>query len=63
MPTYSAELSAISVAELRALLDAAMEILHGLDKGNKVIMRCRDTLAQLLTALDFDGMHRRHRCP
>jgi hypothetical protein len=33
-----------------------MEILQGLDKGNKVIMRCRDTLAQLLIACDFDGM-------
>ncbi len=38
------------------MLDMAMEILQCLDKGNKTIMRCRDTLAQLLTAYDFDGM-------
>jgi len=55
IPTYSADLSGFSVAELRALLDSAIEILHGLDGGNKTMMRCRDTLAQLLTAFDFDG--------
>lgn len=59
MPAYAAELSAIPAGELRALLDTAMDILRGLDKGNKTIMRCRDTLAQLLTAYDFDGMHKR----
>lgn len=55
VPIYSAELSSIPVAELRAMLDTAMDILQCLDKGNKTIMRCRDTLSQLLTAYDFDG--------
>jgi hypothetical protein len=55
IPTYSAELSTIPVADLRGMLDMAMDVLRGLDKGNKTIMRCRDTLAQLLTAYDFDG--------
>ena len=57
MPTYSADLSGFSVTELRALLDSAIEILHGLDGGNKTMMRCRDTLAQLLTAFDVDGTY------
>ncbi|KAK3332833.1 hypothetical protein B0T19DRAFT_457818 [Cercophora scortea] len=57
MPAYTAELSTCSsVAELRVLLDTALEILRDLDKGgNKTILRCRDTLAQLLTAFDSAG--------
>lgn len=37
------------------MIDTAMQILHGLDKGNKTIMRCRDTLTRLVTAFDFDS--------
>jgi hypothetical protein len=54
-PSYSEHLSNFTLLELRTLLDTAMEILHGLDKGNKTIMRCRDTLTRLLTAFDFDS--------
>ncbi|KAL4898595.1 putative Zn(II)2Cys6 transcription factor [Aspergillus ambiguus] len=54
IPAYSGELSMFAVDDLRALLDTAMEILQGLDKGNKIIMRCRDTLTRLLMTLDFD---------
>lgn len=52
---YSAELSGLSVAELRSLLDTAMGILQDLDKGNKTILRCRDTLARLLAEFDMNG--------
>ncbi|KAK3693202.1 hypothetical protein B0T22DRAFT_532514 [Podospora appendiculata] len=56
-PTYTAELSTCSsVAEMRALLDTALEILRDLDQGgNKTILRCRDTLAQLPTAFEPAG--------
>lgn len=52
---YSAELSDLSVAELRSLLDTATGILQDLDKGNKTILRCRDTLARLLAEFDMSG--------
>lgn len=55
MPAFSAELSDISAVNLRALLDTAMDVLHGLDNGSETIMRCRDTLTRLLTELDSDG--------
>lgn len=45
-----------TIAELRALLDSAMEILQGLDKGNKTVMRCRDSLSRLVAAFDINGM-------
>ncbi|KAK3358167.1 hypothetical protein B0T25DRAFT_567403 [Lasiosphaeria hispida] len=55
-PTYTAELSSFLVAQLRALLDTAMEILNGLDKGNTTIMRCRNIFTRLITAYDdVDG--------
>lgn len=41
--------------ELRGLLETAVEILGGLNKGSETVMRCRDTLTRLITAFDFDG--------
>ncbi|SPO07004.1 uncharacterized protein DNG_09698 [Cephalotrichum gorgonifer] len=55
IPLFSAELSGLSVTELRALLDTAMSILKDLDNGNKTILRCRDTLARLLMEFDLNG--------
>jgi len=55
MPAFSTELSDISAVDLRAMLDTAMDVLHGLDKGSKTIMRCRDTLTRLLAELDSDS--------
>lgn len=55
IPLFSAELSGLSVTELRALLDTAMGILQDLDNGNKTILRCRDTLARLVTEFDLNG--------
>ncbi|KAL4763647.1 putative C6 transcription factor [Aspergillus foveolatus] len=47
--------SAFSTAELRGLLDTAMEVLTGLDQGNKTLMKCRDTLARLLRCIDLNS--------
>lgn len=58
---YSAELSGLSVTELRSLLDTAMGILQDLDKGNKTISRCRDTLARLLVEFDMNGGQGTHQ--
>lgn len=55
IPSYSEKLSTISVSELRGLLETAMEVLRGLNKGSETVMRCRDTLTRLITAFDFDG--------
>jgi hypothetical protein len=55
MPAYSRQLITFSVPELRALLETAMEILHGLNKGSETITRCRDTLTRLIIAFDFDS--------
>ncbi|OQD92814.1 hypothetical protein PENSOL_c037G07255 [Penicillium solitum] len=55
IPTYSGQLSAFSVSELRGLLETAVEILGGLNKGSETVMRCRDTLTRLITAFDFDA--------
>lgn len=56
MPAFSAELSDISAVDLRAMLDTAMDVLQGLDKGSKTtITRCRDALTRLLAELDSDG--------
>ncbi|BCS19451.1 fungal specific transcription factor domain-containing protein [Aspergillus puulaauensis] len=55
-PTESGEpLSALSTAELRVLLDTAMEVLTGLDQGSRTLMRCRNTLGRLLAAIHLDG--------
>lgn len=43
------------MSELRGLLETAVEILGGLNKGSETVMRCRDTLTRLITAFDFDG--------
>ncbi|KAK0669234.1 fungal-specific transcription factor domain-containing protein [Cercophora samala] len=51
----STVLSAISTAELRKMMDTALEILHGLDGGNETITRCRDALSQMLKAVDSTG--------
>ncbi|KAL4751356.1 hypothetical protein BDW72DRAFT_212812 [Aspergillus terricola var. indicus] len=50
-PTYSA----FSTTELRGLLDTAMEVLTGLDQGNKTLMKCRDTLGRLLRWIDLNS--------
>ncbi|KAF9894960.1 hypothetical protein FE257_004582 [Aspergillus nanangensis] len=42
----------IAPAEVRDMLDTAMEVLLDLDGGSKTIMRCRDTLARLLAVVD-----------
>ncbi|PKY05678.1 putative Zn(II)2Cys6 transcription factor [Aspergillus campestris IBT 28561] len=55
IPAYSRQLSTISVSELRGLLETAMEVLRGLNKGSETVMRCRDTLTRLITAFNFDG--------
>ncbi|KAJ5781190.1 Zn(II)2Cys6 transcription factor [Penicillium paradoxum] len=55
IPAYSGQLSTFSIAELRGLLETAMEILRGLNKGSETVMRCRDTLTRLITAFDFDA--------
>ncbi|CAI7590840.1 unnamed protein product [Penicillium discolor] len=55
IPAYSGQLSAFSVSELRGLLETAVEILGGLNKGSEIVMRCRDTLTRLITAFDFDA--------
>jgi hypothetical protein len=47
--------SACSTAELRGLLDTAMEVLTGLDQGNKTLMKCRDTLGKLLRWIDLNA--------
>lgn len=57
---YSSELSGLSVAELRSLLDTAIGILQDLDKGNKTILRCRDTLARLLAEFDMNDNQGTH---
>ncbi|KAJ5839466.1 hypothetical protein N7455_006060 [Penicillium solitum] len=55
IPAYSGQLSTFSVTELRSLLETAMEVLRGLNKGSETVMRCRDTLMRLITAFDFDA--------
>ncbi|KAJ5421175.1 hypothetical protein N7465_003694 [Penicillium sp. CMV-2018d] len=55
IPAYSGQLSTFSVSELRGLLETAVEILGGLNKGSETVMRCRDTLTRLITAFDFDA--------
>ncbi|KAJ5549255.1 hypothetical protein N7513_006489 [Penicillium frequentans] len=55
IPAYSGQSPIVSVPELRGLLDTAMDILHGLNKGNETIMRCRDTLTRLITAFESNG--------
>ncbi|CRL22257.1 Fungal transcriptional regulatory protein, N-terminal [Penicillium camemberti] len=55
IPTYSGQLSTFSVSELRGLLETAVDILGGLNKGSETVMRCRDTLTRLITAFDFDA--------
>ncbi|KAJ5432090.1 uncharacterized protein N7458_011246 [Penicillium daleae] len=55
IPAYSGQLSTFSVSELRGLLETAMEVLRGLNKGSETVMRCRDTLTRLITAIDFDA--------
>lgn len=54
---YKGETSTYSVTELQTLLDIAMDILRGLDKGNKTLMKCRDTLGRLFhKVFDSDGI-------
>ncbi|CAI7573380.1 unnamed protein product [Penicillium viridicatum] len=55
IPAYSGQLSTFSLSELRDLLETAVEILGGLNKGSETVMRCRDTLTRLITAFDFDA--------
>ncbi|KAJ5909659.1 hypothetical protein N7504_004302 [Penicillium tannophilum] len=55
IPAYSGQSPTVSVPELRGLLDTAMDILHGLNKGNETIMRCRETLTRLITAFESNG--------
>lgn len=44
-----------SISELRTLVDAAIDILHGLDQGNETLIKCQDTLRKFLVAIEIDG--------
>lgn len=44
-----------SVLELRALVNTAIDILHGLDQGNEILIKCQDTLRKFLIAIEIDG--------
>ncbi|KAH2595429.1 hypothetical protein KXW93_001859 [Aspergillus fumigatus] len=54
IPAYSKAFSMFSVLELRALVNTAIDILHGLDQGNEILIKCQDTLRKFLIAIEID---------
>ncbi|KAH1594733.1 hypothetical protein KXX34_001853 [Aspergillus fumigatus] len=54
IPAYSKAFSMFSVLELRALVNTAIDILHGLDQSNEILIKCQDTLRKFLIAIEID---------